>query len=49
MLNLNTSRSITDVVDAQDHLDAEIRRHPRVGPAGVRVLLAPVKPELATW
>jgi pilus assembly protein CpaE len=48
MLNLNHSRSITDVVDAQDHLDAEaLDDILAVGPAGVRVLLAPVKPELA--
>ncbi|MGO8686003.1 MAG: CpaE family protein [Candidatus Dormibacteria bacterium] len=48
MLNLNHSRSITDVVDAQDHLDAEILDDIlAVGPAGVRVLLAPIKPELA--
>ena len=48
MLNLNHSRSITDVVDAQDHLDAEVLDDIlAVGPAGVRVLLAPVKPELA--
>jgi pilus assembly protein CpaE len=48
MLNLNHSRSITDVVDAQDHLDAEtLDDILAVGPAGVRVLLAPIKPELA--
>jgi pilus assembly protein CpaE len=48
MLNLNHSRSITDVVDAQDHLDAEVLDDIlAVGPAGIRVLLAPVKPELA--
>ena len=48
MLNLNHSRSITDVVDAQDHLDAEtLDDILAVGPAGIRVLLAPVKPELA--
>jgi pilus assembly protein CpaE len=35
-------------VDAQDHLDAEVLDDIlAVGPAGVRVLLAPVKPELA--
>ena len=48
MLNLNHSRSITDVVDAQDHLDSEVLEDIlAAGPAGVRVLLAPIKPELA--
>ena len=48
MLNLNHSRSITDVVDAQDHLDPEVLDDIlAVGPAGIRVLLAPIKPELA--
>jgi len=48
MLNLDYSRSITDIVDAQDHLDAEMLEDILgVGPAGVRVLLAPISPELA--
>ena len=48
MLNLNHSRSITDIVDAQDHLDAEVLDDVlATGPAGIRVLLAPIKPELA--
>jgi len=48
MLNLNHSRSITDVVDIQDHLDEEaLDDILAAGPAGIRVLLAPIKPELA--
>ena len=48
MLNLDYSRSITDVVDAQDRLDAEtLEDILGTGPAGVRVLLAPLSPELA--
>ena len=48
MLNLNHSRSITDVVDTQDHLDEEaLDDILATGPAGIRVLLAPIKPELA--
>jgi pilus assembly protein CpaE len=48
MLNLNHSRSITDVVDAQEHLEPEVLEDIlATGPAGVRVLLAPIKPELA--
>ena len=48
MLNLDYSRSITDIVDAQDHLDPEtLDDILGVGPAGIRVLLAPISPELA--
>jgi pilus assembly protein CpaE len=48
MLNLDYSRSITDVVDAQDHLDADVLEDIlAVGPSGIRVLLAPISPELA--
>jgi DNA-binding NarL/FixJ family response regulator len=48
MLNLDHSRSITDVVDAGDQLDGEVLNDIlATGPAGVRVLLAPISPELA--
>ena len=47
MLNLDHSRSITDVVDSdtlEPEMLNEIMAH---GPGGVRVLLAPISPELA--
>jgi pilus assembly protein CpaE len=48
MLNLDHSRSITDVVDAGDGLDADVLNEILApGPNGVRVLLAPISPELA--
>ena len=48
MLNLDHSRSITDVVDAGEGLDADILNEIlATGPGGVRVLLAPISPELA--
>jgi pilus assembly protein CpaE len=48
MLNLDHSRSITDIVDTVDHLDADaLDEILAVGPADVRVLLAPISPELA--
>jgi pilus assembly protein CpaE len=48
MLNLNHSRSITDVVDAGDGLEPEMLNEIlATGPNGVRVLLAPISPELA--
>jgi pilus assembly protein CpaE len=48
MLNLDYSRSITDVVDAADRLDADtLEEMLGTGPAGLRVLLAPISPELA--
>ena len=48
MLNLDHSRSITDVVDAGEGLDADVLNEILApGPAGVRVLLAPISPELA--
>ena len=48
MLALDHSRSITDVVDAGEGLDAELLNEIlATGPAGVRVLLAPISPELA--
>ena len=48
MLNLDHSRSITDVVDAGDGLDGDVLDEILApGPGGVRVLLAPISPELA--
>lgn len=48
MLNLDHSRSITDVVDAGEGLDADVLNEILAeGPNGVRVLLAPISPELA--
>ena len=48
MLNLDHSRSITDVVDAGDGLDSDVLNEILAeGPNGVRVLLAPISPELA--
>lgn len=48
MLNLDHSRSITDVVDAGEGLDEEILNEILAeGPNGIRVLLAPISPELA--
>ncbi|MBV8301836.1 MAG: response regulator [Candidatus Dormibacteraeota bacterium] len=48
MLNLDHSRSITDVVDAGDTLDQDMLNDIlATGPAGVRILLAPISPELA--
>ncbi len=48
MLNLDHSRSITDVVDAGENLDREILTEVlATGPNGIRVLLAPISPELA--
>ncbi|MFN2581868.1 MAG: response regulator [Candidatus Dormibacteria bacterium] len=48
MLNLDHSRSITDVVDAGEGLDGDVLKEIlATGPAGIRVLLAPISPELA--
>jgi pilus assembly protein CpaE len=48
MLNLDHSRSITDVVDAGENLDREVLYEIlATGPSGIRVLLAPISPELA--
>jgi pilus assembly protein CpaE len=48
MLNLDHSRSITDAVDAGESLDQEVMEAIlATGPAGIRVLLAPISPELA--
>ena len=48
MLNLDHSRSITDLVDTPEGPDADMLNEVLAnGPAGVRVLLAPISPELA--
>ena len=48
LLNLDHSRSITDVVDAGDNLDPETLEEILAdGPSGIKVLLAPISPELA--
>ena len=48
MLNLDHSRSITDMVDAGESLDADaVDAILATGPAGIRALLAPISPELA--
>jgi pilus assembly protein CpaE len=49
LLNLDHSRSITDLTDVQGgHLDAEFVQDVLAsGPEGVKVLLAPISPELA--
>jgi pilus assembly protein CpaE len=48
LLALDHSRTITDVVDAGEGLDAELLNEIlATGPEGVRVLLAPISPELA--
>ncbi|MFN2451572.1 MAG: response regulator [Candidatus Dormibacteria bacterium] len=48
LLNLDYSRSITDLVETADNLDADALNDVLAsGPGGVRVLLAPISPELA--
>ncbi len=48
MLNLNHSRSITDVVEAGEGLEPEMFNEILgQGPSGIRVLLSPISPELA--
>jgi pilus assembly protein CpaE len=48
LLNLDHSRSITDLTDAPGHIDPEfIQDVLASGPEGVKVLLAPISPELA--
>jgi pilus assembly protein CpaE len=48
MLNLNHSRSITDIVEAGEGLETEMFNDVLgTGPAGIRVMLAPISPELA--
>jgi pilus assembly protein CpaE len=48
MLNLDYTRSITDVVEAPDRLEPEMLEEIMApGPGGMRVLLAPLSPELA--
>jgi pilus assembly protein CpaE len=48
MLNLDHSRSITELVDGSSGIDAEsLGEVLAKGPSGVKVLLAPISPELA--
>ncbi|HXA30282.1 MAG TPA: response regulator [Candidatus Angelobacter sp.] len=48
LLNLDHSRSITDLTDAPGHIDPEFVQDVLAsGPEGVKVLLAPISPELA--
>ena len=48
MLNMNHSRSITDVVEAGEGLESEMFNEILgTGPGGIRVMLAPISPELA--
>ena len=48
MFNLDHSRSITELVDGTSGIDAEVIGEVLAhGPSGVRVLLAPISPELA--
>jgi len=48
LLNLDHSRSITDLTDAGAHVDSEFVQDVLAScPEGVRVLLAPISPELA--
>jgi pilus assembly protein CpaE len=48
MLNLDHSRSITELVDGSSGIDDEsLGEVLATGPAGVKVLLAPISPELA--
>ncbi len=48
MLNLDHSRSITELVDGSSGIDDEsVGEVLATGPSGVRVLLAPISPELA--
>jgi len=48
LLNLDHSRSITDLTDAPGHVDPEFVQDVLAsGPEGVKVLLAPISPELA--
>ncbi len=48
MLNLDHSRSITELVDGSSGLDADtVAEVLANGPSGIKVLLAPISPELA--
>lgn len=48
LLNLDHSRSITDLVETADAVDAEFLHDVLApGPEGIKVLLAPISPELA--
>jgi len=48
LLNLDHSQGITDLIENIDHMDQEFIREIMVdGPFGIKVLLAPISPELA--
>ncbi len=48
LLNLDATQSISDLTDASAEVDADLLSEVMIeGPAGMRVLLAPVSPELA--
>jgi pilus assembly protein CpaE len=48
LLNLDHSQGITDLIENIDHMDQEFIREIMVdGPLGIKVLLAPISPELA--
>ena len=48
LLNLDTSHGITDLIENIDHLDNDFIRQVMVdGPSGLKVLLAPIRPEHA--
>jgi pilus assembly protein CpaE len=48
LLNLDHSQGITDLIENIDHMDPEFIREIMVdGPFGIKVLLAPISPELA--
>jgi len=48
LLNLDHSQSITDLIENIDHLDQDVIREVMVdGPFGLKVLLTPIRPELA--
>ncbi|MFN2568269.1 MAG: response regulator [Candidatus Dormibacteria bacterium] len=48
MLNLDHTRSITDLVDSSGQVDTQtLGEFLAAGPEGVRILLAPISPELA--
>ena len=48
IFNLDHTRSITDLADDSDHIELEILDSVLAkGPAGIRILLSPISPELA--
>ena len=50
MLNLDHSRSITELVDGSSGIDDEsVGEVLASGPSGVKVLLAPISPGSPTW